>query len=282
VQRYQWNTVPPQYTPSATLLSTGMYQVTVTDANNCSFTDSIFVPELDITLAFDSAAPCGAPNDGWATVIADGTPPYAYQWGTGSNIITGANSMTITGLSPGFYWVIVTDAGGCSVTDTVEIPATDLIDVALDMTVTQDTSVTCFDDQSSGITVIATGGTGPNTYLYHIPNFFPIPSASNIFSGLYAGTYPIYATDFNGCSDSVEVTITEPDQLVFTTLSEDVSCNGVADGIVWIDTVYGGTQPYSYSWSTGAIIDSISNLIAGTYVVQVTDTHPLASVTCTT
>ena len=134
-------------------------------------------------------------------------------------------------------------------------------------------NVACFGYPSSGVTVNATGGTGANTYLYHIPNTFPIPQASNTFSGLYAGTYPIYATDANGCSDSVVVTISQPDQLIFTTLLEDVSCSLGADGMVSIDTIYGGTAPYTYLWSTGAITPIISGLTAGMYTVQTTDAN---------
>ena len=131
--------------------------------------------------------------------------------------------------------------------------------------------VACFGDPSSGITVIATGGI-PNTYQYYIP-FTTNLSASPTFVGLYAGTYAVYAIDANQCSDSVVVTITEPDQLVITTSSQDVGCNGGADGMASVDTVYGGTAPYFYLWSTGEITSSISNLTAGTYTVQVTDVN---------
>ena len=79
--------------------------------------------------------------------------------------------------------------------------------------------VPCFGDPSSGVSVIATGGTGPNTYLYYIPNVFPTPQASSTFSGLYAGTYQIYVIDANGCFDSVEVTITQPTELIYTVSS---------------------------------------------------------------
>ena len=277
---YLWNNpAPQQITSTANNLVTGLYEVSVSDINGCTFTEDIFVGEIDITLDFDSTPPCNGANDGSATVNPNGTPPYTYQWFDNQGIIIqGANTNTISGLSSGFYSVNVIDAGGlgCSVTDTVEVPPSDIVDVTLDFG-NSILDVACFGYPSSGITVNATGGTGLNTYLYYIPNFFPIPQASNIFSGLYSGIYPIYATDFNGCSDSVIVTITQPDQLIFTILSEDVSCNGGGDGVASIDTIYGGTQPYSYLWSTGEIIDSISNLIAGTYILEITDANGCVS-----
>jgi len=263
---YLWDDPTAQITATATSLVTGMYEVRVTDINGCIFTEDVFVDEADITLNFDSVPPCNGGSDGSATVNPDGTPSYQITW------FNGATTNTITGLAPGFYSVTVIDATGCLVTDSVEVPAAALVDVTLDA-LNSMLNVACFGYPSSGVTVNATGGTGANTYLYHIPNTFPIPQASNTFSGLYAGAYPIYATDANGCSDSVVVTISEPDQLIFTTLSEDVSCNLGADGMASIDTIYGGTAPYTYSWSTGAITPIISNLTAGIYTVQATDAN---------
>ncbi|MBT3622041.1 MAG: hypothetical protein HN535_04745, partial [Flavobacteriales bacterium] len=262
---YSW-TPTGQINSTASNLVTGIYTVTVTDINSCSFTEDIFVDESDITLDFDSVPPCNGGNDGSATVNPNGTPPYQITW------FNGDTTNTTIGLVPGFYSVTVVDATGCLVTDSVEVPVGANVDVTLD-SLNSMLNVACFGYPSSGVTLNATGGTGANTYLYHIPNTFPIPQASNTFSGLYAGTYPIYATDANGCSDSVVVTISQPDQLIFTTLLEDVSCSLGADGMVSIDTIYGGTDPYTYLWSTGAITDSISNLIAGTYIVQVTDAN---------
>ena len=263
---YLWNDPTTQIIATANNLVTGIYTVTVTDINSCSFTEDIFVDEADITLDFDSIPPCNGGSDGSATVNPDGTPPYQIAW------FNGDTTNTVTGLAPGFYSVTVVDATGCLVTDSVEVPGSAIVDVTLDVTNSM-LNVACFGYPSSGVTVIATGGTGANTYLYHIPNTFPIPQASNTFSGLYAGTYPIYATDANGCSDSAVVTISQPDQLVFTTLSEDVSCNGGADGMASIDTIFGGTTSYTYLWSTGEITPIISNLTAGTYTVQATDAN---------
>lgn len=268
---FLWDDASAQITSAATNLVTGVYTVTVTDMNGCTLTEDVNVGEADITLDFDSVPPCNGGNDGSATVSPDGTPPYQISW------FNGATTNTVSGLAPGYYSVTVVDGTGCIVTDSVEVPASAIVDVTLDVT-NSTLDVTCFGYPSSGVTVNATGGTGANTYLYHIPNTFPIPQASNTFSGLYAGIYPIYATDANGCSDSVMVTITQPDALMFTTSSVDVSCFAGSDGIASIDTIYGGTAPYTYLWNTGAITPTISNLAAGTYYAQVSDANGCASI----
>jgi large repetitive protein len=268
---YLWDDLSAQTTSVATNLITGMYVVRVTDANGCQFTEDVFVPEADITLTFDSIPPCSGGLGGQATANPNGVPPYSYNWTT-----TGETTQTITGLSPGYYTVIVTDINGCTVTDSVEIPASAIVNITLDAS-NSTLSVLCNGFQSDTITVIATGGTGIGTYQYYIPGVFPIPQYNNIFSGLYAGTYDVYAVDANGCSDLVSITIAEPDVIYYTATSLDVSCNSGSDGSAWVDSVSGGTPPYFYTWNTSQNTSIISNLTAGTYTVSVTDVNNCAS-----
>ena len=219
---YLWDDLSAQITPTATNLTTGLYEVRVTDANSCEFVEDIFVPETDITLSFDSVPPCNGAADGSATVNPIGTPPYTILWETNEN------TNTITGLNPGYFTVTVTDATGCSVTDSVEVPPTAVVTVSLDVS-NSTTSVLCNGFQSDTITVVAAGGTGPGTYQYYIPGVFPIPQYNNIFSGLYAGTYDVFAEDANGCVNFTQINITEPDVIYYTATSSDVSCNGGSD-----------------------------------------------------
>ena len=267
---YLWDDLSAQTTATATNLSTGMYVVRVTDANGCQFIEDIFVPEAAITLSFDSIPPCNGGADGSATVNPNGTPPYNILWETG------VTTNTITGLNPGYYTVTVSDATGCAIIDSVEVPASAIVSMTLDVP-NSTLSVLCNGFQSDTITVIANGGTGPGTYQYYIPGVFPIPQYNNIFSGLYAGTYDVFVEDANGCTDVVSVTITEPDVIYYSATSSDVSCNSGSDGSVWVDSVSGGTAPYFYSWNTAQNTSIINNLPAGTYTVSVTDVNNCAS-----
>lgn len=57
---------------------------------------------------------CSSTNSGGARILATGgTRPYSYQWFTNpGNATVGTNDSTISSLAPGNYYVIVTDAGG--------------------------------------------------------------------------------------------------------------------------------------------------------------------------
>ncbi len=61
-----------------------------------------------------------------------------------------------------------------------------------------------------------------------------------------------------------------PDVLIVSGVVSNVSAFGGSDGYIDL-TVGGGTQPYSFQWSTGAVTEDIDNLHAGSFVVLVSD-----------
>ena len=56
------------------------------------------------------------------------------------------------------------------------------------------------------------------------------------------------------------------------TNTSSVTCNGGNDGQTYV-TAAGGTAPYSYLWDNGQTTDTAYNLIAGDYIVTVTDAN---------
>ena len=267
---YIWDDINNQTTATATGLDAGIYAVTVTDNNGCLLgTEDIMVDDQDMTLSFTTTPPCNNGGDGSATVIPNGNPGYSVLWSNGQT------SFTATGLNPGFYSVQVTDIY-CTVTDSIEVPQSAIVSVNLD-TINSDLLVDCYGYPSSGVTVNANGGTGANTYMFYIPNISPTPQASNVFTGLFAGTYPIYTFDGNGCSDSVMVSISEPDELTFSAYSSDVGCYGDTTGSAYVDNVDGGQSPYTFSWSNGSSNPYVSSLTAGDYYITVLDDNGCTS-----
>lgn len=70
-------------------------------------------------------------------------------------------------------------------------------------------------------------------------------------------------------SDTIDVSVRSLPQATAMNVS-DATCNGIADGAATIN-VNGGSGMFSYNWSTGDTVASVSNLAAGSYSVVVTD-----------
>lgn len=66
-----------------------------------------------------------------------------------------------------------------------------------------------------------------------------------------------------------------------TYTSQDIVCNGASTGIITFNPV--GTGPFDYEWSHNSVINSNQefNLVAGTYMITVTDTGTGNSEVCT-
>ncbi|GJM32429.1 MAG: hypothetical protein DHS20C18_14300 [Saprospiraceae bacterium] len=239
-------------------LSAGTYDLTVTDANQCSTTGTATVtqmPNLEITLTSTDIT-CNGADDGTATVMASGGEmPYTYDWSTGGD------TPTITGLAPGTYTVTVTGNAGCSAEGSVTI-----IEPTALMLNTSSLDVDCTGNADGQVTVTASGGTSPYTYLWDNG------ATTATIGGLIAGTYSVTVTDVNGCTATASETVNEPTALGIDISGLTSTCTGSNDGAATA-TGNGGTPPYTYSWSNGANTASISNVPAGIYTVTVTDAN---------
>jgi gliding motility-associated-like protein len=127
------------------------------------------------------------------------------------------------------------------------------------------TDVTCPRGSNGTITLTPSGGTGTYTY-----NWGGSVTTQNR-TGLTAGTYTVTVT--SGSDTKIETfTITQPDTFAFTRQIVDVNCNGQLTGGITL-TVTGGTGGYTYTWSNGATTKDLTNVVAGTYTVTVTDSR---------
>ena len=114
---YQWDNGSDNDTLSG--MCAGIQTVEFTDAIGCkrTATATITQPALLTVNATAVNAPCDASGcAGQATAnVSGGTSPFTYAWSDGQTTATATN------LCSGSYSVIVTDAGGCSKTTTVNI-----------------------------------------------------------------------------------------------------------------------------------------------------------------
>lgn len=264
---YQWNNGAGT-SATASQLSAGNYQVTVSDVNGCITTQSIAISEPPpITAAIISNSPvsCFGGSNASATAMASGgTAPYDYNWSP-----TGGALATATGLPAGNYTVTVRDANNCLITLPVSVSQPSAPLAALGSA----TNVTCHAGMNGSASVNVSGGTYPYQYAWS-PNTASTPAVS----GLSAGTYAVSVTDARGCQTAATVVIQEPSLLQTTVLAPvDVSCFGGSDASATI-LATGGAMPYTYSWSGGGATSASANgLSAGTYTVIVSDANACSS-----
>ncbi|MCA0133431.1 Ig-like domain-containing protein, partial [Winogradskyella alexanderae] len=150
----------------------------------------------------------------------------------------------------------------------------DFVAEVFDITLTESTSskedVSCNGESDGSLTISATGGTEPYTYSLDNIDF---SNTTGTFNNLSAGNYTVYVRDDNSCTDTIEVTVSEPDVLTSSINSTtEVLCFGEATGAIDLE-VQGGTAPYTYSWSNGSTDQDLSGLTAGTYDVTITDAN---------
>ncbi len=245
---------------SSSNLSYGNYNISIQDGNGCFTTTMVSIqqpPPLTSSITSSSNITCYGASNGSATVTAGGgTPGYVYSWSNGGNTNSASN------LQPGSYSVTVTDLEGCTATSSVLItqPA------PLTFSQAEATDVTCAGSCDGSITVTAAGGTGPYQYLWTPGNY----STSTVLNQC-AGTYSVRITDQNGCYKDTILTINEPMPLQVSTTVTGSNCsqpNGSATA-----SVTGGTQPYTYSWSTTPVqtTASASSLTPGNFIILVKD-----------
>ncbi len=228
-------------------LAPGNYAVTVTDLNGCTAiaATTVHTPqELTSNLIIQNGT-CG--NMGMLNIEAfGGTPPYQYSWENGETNTLREN------LTAGEYTVTITDTKDCTTTAqaTLVVDETELdFDIFLQ-------APSCHEDSNGEISVEVTSGKPPYSYSWSNG------STADEILNIAEGSYTVFITDANGCTDGLTVALVAPEPLKLNLTYTD------SDAAVMVT---GGTPPYSYEWSNGHDSQLNTGLIAGSYSVTVTD-----------
>jgi len=220
----------------------GSYSVTATDAAGCTATDAISTSFFPLPVA-DINGPTSFCTGSSVDLSIVGN--YAsIAWGTG------ANTPTITASQPGDYTVTVTDAQGCTATDSQTLAVSTSLSPAIVQTVA-----------ACNGTAMLDAGTGFNSYAWS--NGATTPSISVSQSGTYSVTVSDAAA--GGCMGAASTNVALPVPPVAGITGPTAACAGVSVNL----TVGSGFN--SYSWNTGGATASIAVSQPGNYAVTVTD-----------
>lgn len=266
VAPYSYTWQPSVSTTSvATNLCSGVYTVTVKDANNCGQTFQLPLSNSNgpsgITITYTNPTCYGYCN-GTAiggNPITGGTPPYTYTW-----VTPPVASPTITNLCAGTYTIKVTDANNCiyfqSVTLTEPANLSDNPNILYPQ---------CNGICNGSISLSPTGGTSPYTYTWSTG------ANSNSLTSLCPGTYSVSVFDANGCQYPFTYTLTGGITLSASTFIANNNCYNDCNGSAAVIGVSGGAPPYSFNWSDplGQTTSTAVTLCNGTYTCTITDNN---------
>jgi len=245
---------------SVSNLSSGTYQLTVTDNVGCSITEIYPVqnitPNMGLTTTSVIDDQClqsqgqiiATATGGLAPLdfTLDGNPDF---WAPGQ----------FDNLASGEYLLMVVDANGCE----------DTLTVSVDNITTFTTTVVSVTDENCGFgdgsIDIDVAGTGTN-FSYTWSN----GAATQDISGLAAGSYTCNISDLdNFCDDNITVDVLFNPGFTLQSVSVDENCG---DGGGSIDlTANGGSLPISYLWSNGSTTEDLTGLSEGEFIVTATD-----------
>ncbi|MCB9234635.1 MAG: HYR domain-containing protein [Bacteroidia bacterium] len=192
-------------------LVAGTYNVTTTDANGCSLTESFTLTQpavMQITSLVPSVFAggynigCNGGANGKITVnIAGGASCQAYTVtlsGPVSGTQTGGTPRIFTGLTAGTYTVTVTDANGCTDVSTITLTQAPplSVDAGVDRLVILNTPFLC-----PTITAIPTGGVAPYSYYwFRLPSPLPFLNGQTMIDcPTTTTTYVVRIKDANSC-----------------------------------------------------------------------------------
>lgn len=255
-------------------LTAGTYYITAVDLGGCTGQTPDFIIEDSAPLNYGlytipNSSCNGSPMGRVMVTGLTGTPPYTYLWNTT------ATGSTITGLTAGVYSVNVTDAYGCTLTNSATVSTVNPVGFAA-FTVTQPT---CF-SADGVLTIQITGGTAPYYYSASTGDVVVQYPTSWSISGLSPGNYSFTVTDAALCSFTQGTVLTSPNGITSVTITSQGSTCSSNGGSISV-SVNGGTSPYIYtlispngntlSVSNTQTNQLFSNLSSGTYSVSVQD-----------
>ena len=293
-------------------LLAGTYTLTISDANDCTYSESFDIIEPDpLVVVYDSKqdVSCFGGSDGSISVTVNGGTPFfdpddntiidynftitkdGENYNNFSETYNGSNSFTLSGLTAGTYSVVVTDQNDCEADQVIEVIIEEPQEITY--TIDQTTLLDCHGDSDGEITITVSDGTpgyslsltGTSTASGSISS----DGGSYTFTGLTAGSYAITIQDANfvsspsGCDVTTEpLIINEPEELIISNLSATaIQCNADETSTI-TGTVSGGTANYEVVL-IGSGVNEVSSdntgsinftgLGAGTYTVQVSDSN---------
>jgi gliding motility-associated-like protein len=248
---FVWSTGATTPTISVNPSTTTTYMVTVDYGNGltCSSSFTITVNPIDTVNAGIDQSVCAGSS---VTLSATGATSYSWSGGVQNGV---AFVPSVSG-----QYIVTSTNSVCVGIDTVDII------VNSNPTVSGTAINPLCSNLSGEIAITISSGQAPYTVLWSNG------ANSNTIQNLSSGIYTVSVTDNNNCIAAASYTISIPSPISLSAVVANSNCTNSATGAIDI-SVSGGTAPYFYTWSNGATIQDLTNLLGGTYAITVTDNN---------
>lgn len=240
----------------------GVYEITVTDANECSVVETVTIAEIpifEISPVVNQITCFGESNGSINLNLVGGQAPVRALWDHG------AEQAAIFNLGPGEYGVTVIEGAGCEFRRTFFINEPEILIV----TGIVDDALGCTDGQSGSINLTVSGGTPP--YLYEWSNGENTEDLTNLTSGWYS----VNVTDQIGCFSTQRFQVKRPQPVQVSHITyQEIQCDPRNIQNIFEINVDGGVAPYTINWSHGEVSANgykMSTEEPGIYFLTVTD-----------
>lgn len=236
-------------------LCPGQYSFTISDGSGCALqgNTSISAP-LPIQANINtSPVLCFGQSTTVSLVAQGGVGNFVFSW---DNSTLSTNT---TSTFAGAHTYGVSDSNGCSVFQEIIIFEPSELAIIINTI-----PVLCNGDSNGSASAVVTGGTAPYSYSWSNGGF------SENTTNLPEGEVTLTVLDFNNCPIVSSAFVSAPTPLLVNVA--DFSTN--ADGTGQVDLeVTGGTAPYSFLWTTGAITEDVTLPANASNSAQVTDAN---------
>ncbi|TAH24635.1 MAG: T9SS C-terminal target domain-containing protein [Cytophagales bacterium] len=223
------------------------YSLIVKDANNCLSTVTnltLTEPPLLESGLITTAAVCGSATGTALVTFTGGTLPVAIRWlASGTNTITGADVVSVSGLYANIYRAVLTDAQGCVLTTAGVIDNNRGPSFAVSALAQPSCSY-----RSDGRVQALINETVSSSAIQSViwtDKSGAILSNTITATNLSAGIYTALVRDVESCLKSLQINLVAPQPMAISFANTNPSCYNYADGKLNV-TITGGTGTTSY------------------------------------
>ncbi|HLP94117.1 MAG TPA: hypothetical protein VK168_08770 [Saprospiraceae bacterium] len=252
---YNWSN--GEFTEDLSGQTAGIYTVTVTNSGSCTGTASFQIsdntqsPQLDVNITHSN---CDS-NNGAIDLTVLPTGGYTFIWNNS------ATTEDLNGIPAGSYTVTATDANGCTATQQATVD-NNSANFSLNATTIPNTSCAA----PNGAVDISLSIPGAYTFLWNNS------ATTEDLNGIPAGSYTVTATDANGCTATLQATVSNNPVSLEVSLTPNPSFCQLHNGAIDL-TIISGILPIAFQWSNGATTEDISGLMPGLYSVIATSAN---------